>query len=49
MTDSPRSLSPLRKAARKLPAPLRRWFVRTVDRLAWRKREPGVHHSGGAR
>ena len=50
MTDSPRTIGRLHKLARKaVPLRARRWFVRAVDRLAWRKREPGTHHSGGAR
>ena len=41
----PHGLSRLRRGARKLlPLSLRRAFTRCVDRLAWRKQEPGKHH-----
>lgn len=43
MTDSPRALSLHRKLARKLPRPVRRAFVQTVDH---RLKKTGKHHLG---
>lgn len=49
MSDNPRTLSRTRKLARKVtPLPVRRWFVRTVDRVAGKREKPGRHHLGGA-
>lgn len=48
MTPQPHSLSIHRRLARKLPRPLRRAFVRAFNAIAWRERERGRHHVGGA-
>ena len=49
MTDSPRSLSLHRKLARRLPAPVRKAFVRAVERVTRRTWKAGTHHVGDAR